>query len=95
VDGAEDARGRTDPPDWLGELPLAPGPPFVAMGLRGIDHADWLVVDGEFYSGHRVHQVSRQITDTSLSKVPMTAIAKHLGKRVLRRLKLYSRPIVD
>jgi hypothetical protein len=54
-----------------------------------------LVVDGEFYSGHRVHQVSRQITDTSLSKVPMTAIAKHLGKRVLRRLKLYSRPIVD
>ena len=48
MDGAEDARGRTDPPDWLGELPLAPGPPFVAMGLRGIDHADWLVVDGEY-----------------------------------------------
>ena len=54
-----------------------------------------LVVDGEFYNGHRVHQVSRQITDTSLSKVPMPVLAKHLGKRVLRRLKLYSRPILD
>jgi len=54
-----------------------------------------LVIDGEFYSGHRVHQVSRQITDTSLSKVPMTAIAKHLGKRVIRRLGLQSRSVLD
>ena len=54
-----------------------------------------MVVDGEFYSGHRVHQVSRQITNTSLSKVPMMVIAKHLGKRILRRLGLHSRPILD
>jgi hypothetical protein len=54
-----------------------------------------LVVDGEFYSGHRFHQVTREITNASLSTVPMATIARHLGKRVLRRLKLYSRPIID
>ena len=35
-------------PAWLSELPLDAGPPFVAMGLRSVTPADWLVVDGDF-----------------------------------------------
>jgi hypothetical protein len=54
-----------------------------------------LVVDGQYYAGQRFQHVTRQITDVSLSKVPMSRIAKHLGKRILRRMKLYSGPIVD
>lgn len=33
--------------DWLNELPLAPGEPFLRMGTRGIDEADWLLTDHE------------------------------------------------
>lgn len=32
--------------DWLDELPLSPGPPWHAMSTRGLDDAQWLVVDG-------------------------------------------------
>ena len=32
-------------PVWLDELPLEPGPPWLAMATRGLDVADWLVVD--------------------------------------------------
>jgi hypothetical protein len=54
-----------------------------------------LVVDGEYYSGRRFRQVTKDITETSLSKVRMPTIAKHLGKRILRKLKLYKGPIYD
>src|SRR5262245_7088771 len=37
-----------DPPAWLHELPLAPGPPWVTMGLRAVDPAEWLVVDDDY-----------------------------------------------
>lgn len=32
-------------PDWLDELSLEPGPPWLAMGTRGIDNAGWLLAD--------------------------------------------------
>ena len=54
-----------------------------------------LVVDGEYYKGERFRHVTREITDTSLTKVPAKEIATHLVKRGLRRLKLYRRPIAD
>lgn len=31
--------------NWLGELPLAPGPPWHAMGTRALDATAWLLVD--------------------------------------------------
>lgn len=31
--------------DWLSELPMPPGDPFLRMGTRSIDEADWLLVD--------------------------------------------------
>jgi hypothetical protein len=34
-------------PDWLDELALEPGPPWLAMGTRGLDTATWLVADEE------------------------------------------------
>lgn len=37
---------RTNPNyDWLDDLPLPVGDPFLRMGTRGIDEADWLTVD--------------------------------------------------
>jgi hypothetical protein len=54
-----------------------------------------LVVDGEYYSGHRMRQVTRDITDTTLSSFSFPVIARHMGKRLLRRFKLYSGPIND
>jgi hypothetical protein len=32
-------------PRWLDELPIEPGPPWLAMGTRGLDPAEWLIVD--------------------------------------------------
>lgn len=32
-------------PAWLDELPLEPGPPWLAMGTRGLDPAAWLLAD--------------------------------------------------
>jgi hypothetical protein len=32
-------------PAWLDELSLAPGPPWLAMGTRGLDPAAWLIAD--------------------------------------------------
>jgi hypothetical protein len=54
-----------------------------------------LVVDGEYYKGERFRHVTREVTDTSLTRIPSREIATHLVKRVLRRLKLYQRPITD
>lgn len=34
-------------PDWLDELPLEPGPPWLAMGTRGLDPASWLIADDQ------------------------------------------------
>ncbi len=34
-------------PAWLDELPLAPGPPWLAMATRGLDTAEWLVADDD------------------------------------------------
>ncbi len=36
---------RVEPPAWLDELVLEPGPPWLHMGLRTIDEAAWLDVD--------------------------------------------------
>jgi hypothetical protein len=52
-----------------------------------------LVVDGEYYSGHRLRQVTREVRHAPLSNYPFFVIAKHMSKRVLRRLKLSSGPI--
>jgi hypothetical protein len=32
-------------PDWLDELALEPGPPWLGMGTRALDPASWLVAD--------------------------------------------------
>jgi hypothetical protein len=32
-------------PAWLDELPLEPGPPWLAMATRNLDLVDWLIVD--------------------------------------------------
>src|SRR5262245_42671041 len=45
ADFAEDGRVA---PDWLDELTLKPGPPWLAMGTRGLDPAGWLVVDDRY-----------------------------------------------
>ncbi len=37
-----------DPPAWLTELPLTPGPPWVTMGVRGLSDASWLVIDDDY-----------------------------------------------
>ncbi len=34
-------------PDWLEELPLEPGPPWLSMATRNLDMAHWLVVDDD------------------------------------------------
>ena len=36
---------RVEPPAWIDELVLEPGPPWLHMGLRTIDEAAWLAVD--------------------------------------------------
>src|SRR5689334_18843900 len=37
-----------DPPAWLHELPVEPGPPWVTMGVRGLGSEPWLVVDDDY-----------------------------------------------
>jgi hypothetical protein len=54
-----------------------------------------LVVDGEYYSGRRIRQVTREITHAQLSTVPLAMMARHMVKRLLRRLKIYSGSILD
>jgi hypothetical protein len=34
-------------PDWLDELPLEPGPPWLTMATRNLDLAAWLIVDDD------------------------------------------------
>jgi len=34
-----------DPPPWVADLPLKPGPPWLSMGVRPLDLSDWLVLD--------------------------------------------------
>lgn len=34
-------------PAWLDELPLQPGPPWLTMGTRSLDLADWLIADDD------------------------------------------------
>jgi hypothetical protein len=46
-----------------------------------------LVVDGEYYSGRRARYVTREITDVNLNQTPAIDIARHLGRRIVRRLK--------
>jgi hypothetical protein len=46
-----------------------------------------LVVDGEYYSGRRARYVTREITDVKLNQTPAIDIARHLGRRIVRRLK--------
>src|SRR5262249_28637803 len=49
-----------------------------------------LVVDGEYYSGQRIRQITREVADVPLSKYPFFVIARHMGKRILRKFNLYS-----
>lgn len=35
------------PPDWLDELALEPGPPWLGMGTRGLDAGRWLLPDAD------------------------------------------------
>jgi hypothetical protein len=46
-----------------------------------------LIVDGEYYSARRAHYVTKEITDANLNGMPAVDIARHLHRRVLRRLK--------
>ena len=34
-------------PAWLDEIPLQPGPPWLAMATRNLDPVDWLIVDDD------------------------------------------------
>jgi hypothetical protein len=34
-------------PAWLDELPLVPGPPWLAMATRNLDASDWLIADDD------------------------------------------------
>jgi hypothetical protein len=34
-------------PAWLDELPVVPGPPWLAMATRNLDEGSWLVVDAD------------------------------------------------
>ena len=54
-----------------------------------------LMMEREYYKEERLPHVTREVTDTSLTRIPSREIATHLVKRVLRRLKLYQRPITD
>ncbi len=42
--------------DWLDELPLAPGEPFLRMATRGIDASEWLLTDTETRSELQLRQ---------------------------------------
>jgi hypothetical protein len=42
-----DSDAAVGAPDWLDELSLQPGPPWLSMGLHALDPAAWLVVDGD------------------------------------------------
>jgi hypothetical protein len=46
-----------------------------------------LVVDGEYYSGRRAFQVQTEKKDVSLQNIPVAELAKHLGRRIVRRVK--------
>jgi hypothetical protein len=46
-----------------------------------------LVVDGEYYSGRRAFQVQTEKKDVSLQDIPVAELAKHLGRRIVRRVK--------
>lgn len=35
------------PPDWLDDIGLEPGPPFLRMGTHSLDLDDWLMVDDD------------------------------------------------
>jgi hypothetical protein len=45
------------------------------------------VVDGAYYSGRRMQQVTREIKEANLNEVPVVQLAKHLSRRIGRRLK--------
>jgi hypothetical protein len=49
-----------------------------------------LVVDGEYYSGRRAKEVTREIRETNLYEVPAAVLARHLSARILRRLTFRS-----
>ena len=37
-----------EPPPWVADLPLKPGPPWLSMGVHPLDLDDWLVLDDHF-----------------------------------------------
>jgi len=46
-----------------------------------------LVVDGEYYSGRRAFQVQTERKEVGLHDIPAAELAKHLGRRIVRRVK--------
>jgi hypothetical protein len=46
-----------------------------------------LVVDGEYYSGRRAFQVQTERKEVSLHDIPAAELARHLGRRIVRRVK--------
>jgi hypothetical protein len=46
-----------------------------------------LVVDGEYYSGHRAFQVQTEKKEVSLNDIPAKELARHLGRRIVRKVK--------
>lgn len=63
--GVEDA-GRSEPPfgsaQWLADIPLSPGPPDLAIGVRRVDPADWLPIDelAGAELAHKAHLLGRE-----------------------------------
>jgi hypothetical protein len=46
-----------------------------------------LVVDGEYYSGRRAFQVRRKRRMSACTTSPPAELARHLGRRIVRRVK--------
>ena len=47
MDDRHPTGAASDPPAWLDELPLEPGPPWLTMGTRGLEPSAWLLPDDD------------------------------------------------
>lgn len=46
-----------------------------------------LVIDGQYYSGRRAREISREVTEANLLDIPAGVLARHLKARILSRIK--------
>jgi len=46
-----------------------------------------IVVDGEYYSARRAREISRETSDVSLLDIPAGALAAHLRRRIIARIR--------